>query len=149
MFNYFLDSCFLDGCFLDDLLTALDKSKNCFFISLTLGKSKINPTTNSLRNWMPEELSGELIHTTGTPPWIRRPMKISTSSQLYADYFRLPTFLDCSRSQSFDSPPFSQHSQLGYLWLPTLHCAALAWLTGYHAMPAVTQCFPPNPYLKS
>ena len=43
--------------------------------------------------------------------------------------------------------PLSQHSQFSYLWLPTPHCAALVWLTGHHAMPVVTKCFPPNPYL--
>ena len=37
----------------------------------------------------------------------------------------LPTFLDCSGIQFFDSPPFSLHSQLGYPWLPTPHCAVL------------------------
>ena len=37
-----------------------------------------------------------------------------------------PYFLltGCLGIQIFDSPLF-QHSQLGYLWLPTLHCAAL------------------------
>ena len=41
----------------------------------------------------------------------------------------------------------SQHSQLGYLWLPTPHCAALVWLTGHHGIPLVTKCFQSNPYL--
>ena len=41
----------------------------------------------------------------------------------------------------------SQHSQLGYLWLPTPHCAALVWLTGHHGIPLVAKCFQPNPYL--
>ena len=43
--------------------------------------------------------------------------------------------------------PSLLHSQLGYLWLPTLHYAASVWLTGYYATPLVTRCFPPNPYL--
>ena len=39
-----------------------------------------------------------------------------------------PYFLltGCLGIQFFDSPPLSQHSQLGYCWLPTPHCAALA-----------------------
>ena len=37
------------------------------------------------------------------------------------------------------------HSQLGRLWLPTPHCAAPVWLTGRHAIPLVTRCFPPYP----
>ena len=74
-----------------------------------------------------------------------RPVKVSTNSELYPDYFRLPTFLDCSGIQFFDSPP--QHSQLRYPWLPASHCVAPVWLTEYHTMLAVTRCFPPNPYL--
>ena len=70
---------------------------------------------------MPEQLSGLLIHVTGTPPWFLKPVKVSTSSELYPDCFRLPTFLDCSGIQFFDSPPFSKHGQLGYLPL-TVQC---------------------------
>ena len=40
--------------------------------------------------------------------------------------------------------PFSQHSQLSCLWLPTPDCAAPAWLTAHHATPLVTRCFPPQ-----
>ena len=40
---------------------------------------------------------------------------------------RNPYFLltGSSSIQFFNSPPLSQHSQLGYLWFPTPHCAAL------------------------
>ena len=34
----------------------------------------------------------------------------------------------------FDSPPFSQCSQLGCLWLPSPHCTALVWLTRHHSI---------------
>ena len=51
------------------------------------------------------------------------------------------------QASSFLIHPLFQHSQLGYLWLPTPHCAAPVWLKGYHTMAAVTRCFPPNPYL--
>ena len=59
-----------------------------------------------------------------------------------------PYFLrtGCLGIQLFNSPPSSQHSQLGYLWLPTTHCAALVWLTGNHAIPLVIKCFPSNLY---
>ena len=40
----------------------------------------------------------------------------------------------------------SQHSQLGYLWLPNHHCVAPVWLKGHHVIPFVIKCFPPNPY---
>ena len=64
---------------------------------------------------MPEQLSGLLIHVTGTPSWLLRLVKVSNSSELYPDCFRLPAFLDCSGIQFFDSPPFSQHSHLDHL----------------------------------
>ena len=35
-------------------------------------------------------ISRLLCHVTGTPPWLLRPVKISTSSELYPNYFRLP-----------------------------------------------------------
>ena len=36
-----------------------------------------------------------------------------------------PYFLLVAQASSFLIHPLSQHSQLGYLWLPTPHCAAL------------------------
>ena len=56
-------------------------------------------------------------------------------------------FTGCLSIQFFDSPPFSQHSRLGCLWLPTSDCAAPVWLTRCHATPLVAKCFSPNPYL--
>ena len=38
---------------------------------------------------MPEQLSGLLINATSTPPWYLRPVKISTYSELYPDFFRV------------------------------------------------------------
>ena len=35
-------------------------------------------------------ISRLLYHVTGTPPWLLRPVKSSTSSDLYPDYFWLP-----------------------------------------------------------
>ena len=32
-------------------------------------------------------ISRLLYHVTGTPPWLLRPMKASTSSELYRDFF--------------------------------------------------------------
>ena len=46
------------------------------------------------------------------------------------------------RIQFFDLSPFSNHSQLDYLWLPTPRFAALVWLTGLHAIPLVIKGFP-------
>ena len=54
--------------------------------------------------------------------------------------------MPCQRSPSAFHPalipPFSQHSQLGCPWLTTPQCAALAWLTGCHAMPAAASWVP-------
>ena len=35
-------------------------------------------------------ISRLLCHVTDTPPWVLRPVKVSTSSDLYPDYFQLP-----------------------------------------------------------
>ena len=35
-------------------------------------------------------ISRLLCHVIGTPPWFLRPVKVSASSELYPDYFRLP-----------------------------------------------------------
>ena len=32
-------------------------------------------------------------------------------------------FTDCSGIQFFNSRPFPKHSQLGYTWCPSPHCA--------------------------
>ena len=97
------------------------------------------------RNWMPEQLSGLLIYATSTPLWLLRLVKVSTGSEIYPNYFWLPTFCNCS--QFFDSPSFSKHIQLGYLWLPTSPFVTPLLPTGHHVMPTATKYFPSNPYL--
>ena len=100
------DGCFLDGCFLDNCL--LWASQTMLVSLLTWAIQRTTLQLNSLRrNWMPEQLSGLLIHVTSTPPWLFRPVKASTSSELYPNCFRCSTFLDCSGIQFFDSLPFS------------------------------------------
>ena len=85
-----------------------------------------------------------MSHATGTPPWLLRPVTISTSSELYPDYFLLPTFLECSCIQLFNSP---LTKPVDYTWQPTTHCAAPVFITECHAMPMVTGCFSLNAYL--
>ena len=53
---------------------------------------------------MPEHLSGLLIHVTGTPSWLLRPVKVSTSSELYLTAFGCLLFVQAS--SFFYSPPF-------------------------------------------
>ena len=52
--------------------------------------------TSLMRNWMSEQVTGLLIHVTITPPWLLRPVKVSTSPGPYPNCFRLHTFLNCS-----------------------------------------------------
>ena len=58
----FSDDCFLDGCFLDYHLVTLSCQKLILILQLWASQ-KVTLQQNSLRkNWMPEQLSGLLIH---------------------------------------------------------------------------------------
>ena len=46
-------------------------------------------------------ISRLLCHVTGTPPWLLWPMKASTSSELYPDYFWLPLLFHLARALRF------------------------------------------------
>ena len=46
-------------------------------------------------------ISRLLCHVTGTPPWLLRPVKASTSSELYPGYFRLLYFCQAFPSQFY------------------------------------------------
>ena len=46
-------------------------------------------------------ISGLLFLATGTPPWLLRPVKASTSAQLYPGYFRLFYFCQAFPSQFY------------------------------------------------
>ena len=46
-------------------------------------------------------VSGLLFHATGTPPWLFRSVKASTSSELYPGYFRLLCFCQAFPSQFY------------------------------------------------
>ena len=46
-------------------------------------------------------ISRLLYYVTGTPPWLLRPVKVSTSSELYPDYFRLPFLFHLPRVLPF------------------------------------------------
>ena len=129
MYRCCLESCPLGGCFLLMVISlTLGKSK-LMVILMIFGKSKLILQRNSLRrNLMPEQLSGLFIHATSTSPWILRPTKVSTSSELYPKYFRLPTFLHCSDIQFFYSPSFPNTvswSTFGYLPLTVQHLCDL------------------------
>ena len=74
-----------------------------------------------------------------------KPNKTLISETGYLDN---PQFLltVCLGIQIYDSP-LSQHSQLGYVWLPAPNCAALIGLTKHPVIPLVIKCFPPKLYL--
>ena len=75
---------------------------------------------NSLgRNRIPRHVLRPLPCVTGTPPQLLRPVRVSTGSELYPD----TGFFECLGIQFFNSPA------------PML-------LTGRHATPVVTRCFP-------
>ena len=46
-------------------------------------------------------ISRLLCHVTSTPPWLLRPVKASTSSELYPDYFWLPFLFHLPRALRF------------------------------------------------
>ena len=46
-------------------------------------------------------ISRLVYHVTGTPPWLLRPVKASTSSELYPDYFWLPFLFHLPRALWF------------------------------------------------
>ena len=46
-------------------------------------------------------ISRLLFHVTDTPPWLFRPVKVSTSSELYPNYFRLPFLFHLPRALRF------------------------------------------------
>ena len=76
---------------------------------------------NSLgRNRIPRQFLGPLLSVTGTPPQLLRPVRVSTGSELYPN----TGFFECLSIQFFNSPA------------PML-------LTGRHATPVVSRCFPP------
>ena len=81
---------------------------------------------------MPEQLSGLLVHATSTPPWFLRPMKVSTTSELYPDYFQLPTFLECLSIQFFDSP-LTQPVRLHLVTYHSLCSTSVIYRTSCHA----------------
>ena len=84
---------------------------------------------------MPDQLSGQLVHVTGTPPWLLRPVKVSTCSELYPDYFRLSTFLNAQASSFFIHSPFpTQSVRLPLVTYPSLCSTCVTYRTLCHAI---------------
>ena len=93
-------------------------------------------------------ISRLLCHVTGTPPWLLRPMKASTSSELYPDYFWLRFLFHLLRalrfsvgifyalSQHFDTTCFYQSFRGGrQLFLEI--CRASYWSLKHRPGPSV------------
>ena len=55
-------------------------------------------------------ISGLLFLAVGTPPWLLRPMKASTSSELYAGFLQLFHFYQAFASQFY-------HEHYGFEWV--------------------------------
>ena len=84
---------------------------------------------------MLEQLSGQLIHVTGTPAWLLRPVKVSTSSEFYPDYFRLPTFLNVQASSFLIHSPFpTQSVRLPLVNYPSLSSTCVTYRTLCHTI---------------
>ena len=91
---------------------------------------------------MPEQLFGLLFCVTGTPPWLLRPLKVSPMSELYSNYFWLPTFV-IRQAPSFliDSfPSVVSQATFGYLPFTVQHLCDLPHHWSPHAShPTLTQ----------
>ena len=79
-------------------------------------------------------------------PWLLRPVKVSTSSELYPNYFRLLAFLNVQASSFLIRPPFSTQSvRLPLVTYPSLCSTCVTYRTLCHAIGH--QALPLNPYL--
>ena len=84
---------------------------------------------------MPEQLSGQLIHVTSTPPWLLRLVKVSTNSELFPNYFRLPTFLNVQASSFLIQSPFpTQSVRLPFATYPSLCNTCMTYRMLCHAI---------------
>ena len=81
---------------------------------------------------MLEQISGQLIHVTRTPPWLLRPIKVSTSPELYPDHFRLPTFLNVQASSLLIL--LTQSVRLPLVTYPSLCSTCVTYRTPCHAI---------------
>ena len=76
-------------------------------------------------------VSGLLFHATNTPPWLLRPEKASTSSELYT----LATF-DC-----FTFPSHFYRKSYGFEWVFLTHRRFLRYAHSPHLCSFTTTCF--------
>ena len=119
---------------------------DCCFTDFELVKKLISQQNSLRRNWMPEQLSGQLIYVPGNTPWLLRPVTAFSSSEPYPDYFWLPTFLDVQASSFLIHSPFlTQSVRLPLVTYPLLCSTCVTYRMPCH--PLVTKCFPPNSYL--
>ena len=92
---------------------------------------------------MPEQRFGLLFHATGSPPWLVRSAKVSTSSVLYPGHFRILSFIDCPDIQFFDSP-LAQSLRLHLATYHSLCSTCATYGTPCHAIGH--QLFPTQPF---
>ena len=76
-----------------------------------------------------QSISSLLCHVTGTPPWLLRPVKVSTNSELYPDYFRLAFHFHLPRVLRFWVSIFYPRHFLPYT--PPWHFATTCFYQGF------------------
>ena len=117
----------------------LNKSKNIF---LTLNRSK---KLTAKLPWEKPDASAFFLRPlpTGIPPWLLRPMRVSTSSELYADT-GLFLFFECLGIQFLIHPPTPDTvSQATYGYLP-FTVQHLCYLWGAMPRQRSPGAFPPT-----
>ena len=120
----YVDGCFLDGCFLV-----------IWSFCWLWASQKLALQRNCLRrNWIPEQLSWLLIHAYSIPPWLLRPVKSSTNSELNLDYFQLPTFFMIVQASCFliHRPFPTQSVRLPLVTYPSLCSTIMTYRTPCH-----------------
>ena len=95
-----LDGCFLDGCFLRWLFLNIFadfeqvKKLSSYFADFEQVKKPNSKTSLGETGCIGISFLRPLPCVTGTPPWLLRPMRVSTSSELYPDTWLFFCFLN-------------------------------------------------------
>ena len=104
------------------------------FLSIIISKNLALQQNSLRRNWMPEQLSGLLIHVTGTLPWLLRLVKVFTSSELYLTTFSCLLFLIVQTFSFLIHLPFLSTVRPPLFTYPSLCSTCVTYGTSCHAI---------------